>query len=175
MTAGPRAPLILTASLDPASQARFERERQWYFPSSRNLVPAHVTLFHQLPGDQRAEIDRVLLAACQAQAPAPFAATGLRFLGRGTAYVLEMAEVASFRNRLATAWKPWLTAQDGQRWQPHLTIQNKQPPTEAKRAHAELLASFTRQDGLVTGVVVWEYQGGPWQMLGHHTFRNAIT
>ena len=173
MTTGLNAPLILTAMLDPASQARFERERQRYFPPSRNLVPAHVTLFHHLPGDQRAEVDRALLAACVAQPPAPFAATGLRFLGAGTAYILEMPDIARFRNRLATAWKAWLTAQDAQRWQPHLTIQNKQPAAEAKRVHAELLAGFTRQDGLVTGVVMWEYHGGPWEILGRHPFRGS--
>ena len=174
MTAGSVAPLILTAVLDPASQARFERERQLYFPPSRNLLPAHVTLFHHLPGDRQADIGRELQTACLVQAAAPFTATGLRFLGHGTAYLLDMPAVAAFRGRLAAGWSQWLTPQDRQRWQPHVTVQNKAAPDAAKRLHGDLLAGFTPQSGMVTGVRLWEYLGGPWKSLGHHAFCGAM-
>ena len=42
-------PLILTLRLDPESQARFDALRRAHFPPERNLLGAHVTLFHALP------------------------------------------------------------------------------------------------------------------------------
>ena len=50
-------PLILTLMLDAGTQAWLEALRRAHFPPGRNLVPAHVTLFHALPG---AEGDAVL-------------------------------------------------------------------------------------------------------------------
>ena len=40
---------ILTIRFDPMSQEHFEGMRQRYYPPERNLVPAHLTLFHVLP------------------------------------------------------------------------------------------------------------------------------
>ncbi len=171
MTAAHPAPLILTAVLDPASQARFDRERRQHFPSSLNIVPAHVTLFHHLPGEQEAPIRQALAASCAAQPAAPFAIAGLRFLGRGVAYALHMPEVAALRHRLAAEWRAWLTPQDSQPWSPHVTIQNKAPPADAKRLHAALTAGLVPQDGTVTGLHLWEYLGGPWQSLDEQAFK----
>ena len=54
------APLILTLALDAATQSWLESMRRAHFPPARNLVPAHVTLFHALPGDQAAAIGAAL-------------------------------------------------------------------------------------------------------------------
>ena len=40
-------PLVVTLEADARSQARFDAARERWFPPERNLVPAHVTLFHQ--------------------------------------------------------------------------------------------------------------------------------
>jgi hypothetical protein len=40
---------ILTLQLDPTAQAHFEALRQQHFPPALNHIPAHLTLFHQLP------------------------------------------------------------------------------------------------------------------------------
>jgi hypothetical protein len=44
-------PLILTLKMDRESFSRFEGLRQAHFPPHRNFIPAHLTLFHHLPGD----------------------------------------------------------------------------------------------------------------------------
>ncbi len=163
-------PLILTAWLDPASQDRFDRERQLHFPSKINFIPAHVTLFHHLPGAQAGEIDRHLAEACQAQPPEPFTVAGLRYLGRGNAYALDMPGVSRLRDRLAAHWTKWLTAQDQQRWQPHVTVQNKVTAQQARQVQAALQRGFVPHDGVVTGVLLWRYLGGPWEMLNRHRF-----
>jgi hypothetical protein len=49
-------PLIVTLLLDDAAQARFDRLRAAHFPSARNHLAAHVTLFHALPGELLTEV-----------------------------------------------------------------------------------------------------------------------
>lgn len=156
-------PLILTLALDPASQAFFERERQRWFPPKLNFIPAHVTLFHHLPGDGLARILADVERLCATQTPAPFTTTGLRFLGRGTAYTLAAPGASAFRASLAALWAADLTAQDRQAWRPHVTVQNKADPAEARSLHARLLADFSPFDGLATGVRIWHYLNGPWE------------
>ncbi len=170
MTAGRPEPLILTAWLDPASQERFDRERQRHFPSKLNFIPAHVTLFHHLPGAQAEAIGQRLAELCQAQPPEPFTVTGLRFLGRGNAYALAMPGVSRLRERLAAQWQEWLTAQDRQPWQPHVTVQNKVTPAEARQAQAMLQQGFIPQDGVVIGLLLWRYLGGPWESTARQRF-----
>ena len=57
-----RDPLILTLMLDEGTQAWLDALRRAQFPPERNLVPAHVTLFHALPGG---ELDAVLVALAE--------------------------------------------------------------------------------------------------------------
>ena len=47
----PQQTLILTLQLDAISNAFYEHLRRKYFPPERNLIAAHVTLFHQLPDE----------------------------------------------------------------------------------------------------------------------------
>ena len=174
MTAGPPDPLILTVRLDPESQQHFDRLRERYFPPSINYLAAHVTLFHHLPGEQQDAIENDLAQQCGSVQPTTFTATSLRFLGRGTAISLEMLAVADLRKRLASHWAPWLTAQDRQAWKPHVTVQNKVAPTEARKVHAALQAGFTPFQGQVTGLEVWAYRGGPWDFLAFWPFSARV-
>ena len=85
-------PLILTLALDPASQGFFERERQRWFPPSRNLIPAHVTLFHHLPGGDLPRVKDDLARLCAAEKATAFTVDGVRSLGRGVAYTVTGAK-----------------------------------------------------------------------------------
>ena len=170
MTQARPEPLILTAWLDEASQERFDRERQRHFPSRINFIPAHVTLFHHLPGAQAGAIEAGLAEVCRAQPAEPFSVAGLRHLGRGNAYALAMPGVSRLRARLAAEWQAWLTAQDRQPWQPHVTVQNKVSPAEAKQLQAVLQQGLFPHEGVVTGLLLWRYVGGPWEALGRWRF-----
>ena len=72
---------VLTLRLDESSQAFFEKMRQAHFPPERNQIPAHLTLFHQLPEtrDVLASIETV----ADDQPVFSLDVTGLRSLGRG--------------------------------------------------------------------------------------------
>ena len=89
----------------------------------------------------------------------------MRSLGRGVAYTIASERLLALRGRLAKAWAPMLTAQDRQRFTPHVTIQNKARPDEARALLEALRAGFTPFEATVTGLALWRYQGGPWQAV----------
>jgi hypothetical protein len=64
-----------------------------------------------------------------------------------------------------------LTPQDSAPWRPHITIQNKVEPREARRLQEQLRASFQRRPLSIRGLASWRYRGGPWEPLKTHIFR----
>ena len=172
-------PLILTLALDPASQRFFEGQRQRWFPSSANLIPAHVTVFHHLPGEQLPRLHADLATLCAAEKPSAFSLARLMFLGRGVAYALDATAAAAFRARLAALWQGGadplsLTAQDRQPWRPHVTVQNKADPAQARALHAHLSRDFAPFAGMATGVTLWRYLGGPWRHEADFPFAAGV-
>ncbi|RVU18127.1 2'-5' RNA ligase family protein [Methylobacterium oryzihabitans] len=169
----PNDPLILTLGMDEAAFASFDRQRRAYFPPKLNHIPAHATLFHHLPGEEEAGIAQTLIALVRTEPPPEIAVTGLRFTGRGVAYVLESGPLAALRGRLAKEFAPWLTPQDRQGFRPHVTVQNKVAPETARALHAELQAGFVPFRFAATGLLLWRYLGGPWEPRGRFAFAGA--
>lgn len=164
------APLILTLRLADEAQARFDRLRALHFPPERNLVPAHVTLFHHLPGAEADAVRSALDAACAGTAPFAVEATGLRSLGRGVAYELHAPELPRLRAGLARVWTDWLTPQDRQGFRPHVTVQNKVAPERARALLADMQAGFAPFAFEALGLRLWRYLGGPWEAVSEHPF-----
>ena len=165
-----RDPYVLTVRLDAAVQERFDALRRAHFPPGRTAVGAHVTVFHALPGAAlpagQATPDAVgAVLAELAPSPSVVTVTGVRSLGRGVAYTLEAPGVALVRRRLAEEFAGRLTAQDSQPWRPHVTVQNKVTPAEARSLLAELGASFAPFEAVALGLDLWRYRGAPWE---HH-------
>ncbi len=160
--------LILTLGLDEASFARFDTERRAHFPPERNVIPAHLTLFHALRDEE--EVTARLRAVCAATAPLPLRVSGLRSLGRGVAYAIEAPELTRLRRELAAHWQAALSPQDRQGWRPHVTVQNKVAPEAARRLLAELSVRFQPWEARGEGLLLWRYLGGPWEALGEFPF-----
>jgi 2'-5' RNA ligase len=91
---------------------------------------------------------------------------GLMPLGRGVAYRIAAPELLALRRDLAGRFAPWLTGQDRERFRPHVTIQNKVTPQEARRTLERLEASFQPFTGRAEGLQIWHYRGGPWEPAG---------
>jgi 2'-5' RNA ligase len=163
-------PLILTLRMDDLSQLRFDRLREEHFPKARNFIPAHLTLFHKLPGDREREISETLDDLRRQQRSFPLTVTGLVFMGRGVGYKLESPALQSVRKRLADAWWPWLGAQDRRGFRPHVTVQNKVPPDQARALHARLQETFAPFEVGAEGLLLWRYLGGPWEPAGSYGF-----
>ncbi|MEH6675743.1 2'-5' RNA ligase family protein [Phenylobacterium sp.] len=163
-------PLIVTAALDEGSFDWFDDLRRAHFPKARNVVPAHLTLFHALPGDQEPFIAETLKAACARRAPMTLAVRGPWFIGRGVAYRIASAELEAMRAELAQAVGPWLTPQDRAPFRPHITIQNKADPAEARTLCERLQLEFEPFDITAEGLLVWRYLGGPWEAVARVGF-----
>lgn len=166
MTSSPAAePLIVTLALDDASQQLFDRLREEHFPAHHNVLRSHVTMFHDLPGERVAAVLSDVRRACRDRPAFDIAVPGLRSLGRGVAFVLESPDASSVRGELALDWEPWLTAQDRQRFRPHVTVANKVTAERARSLHEELSRGFSPFAVHATGVSVWRYLAGPWALV----------
>lgn len=163
-------PLVLTLLLDPASQQRFDTLRRAHFPAHRNHLDAHLTLFHALPGERRDVVEADLRDAAAHRPPFPLAVVGPRLLGRGVALDLASDELDDLRTHLARRWWPVLTRQDRQPHRPHVTVQNKVEPAQARALHARLSAAFVPHTAGGRGLVLWRYAGGPWEHLSTWPF-----
>ena len=164
------APIIVTAVFGAEDFAHLDGLRRRHFPAERNQVPAHATLFHHLAPELAAELKQRLKAATRGQ-PRPRATlAGVRNLGKGVAFRIESPELEAIRADLADAFATVLTPQDRTGWRPHITIQNKVEPREARALYEGLAATFTPRPLIITGLASWWYRGGPWDPLSTHNF-----
>jgi len=164
-------PLILTALLEPSAQARFEAWRRAHYPAELNRVPAHLSLFHHLPGREIEAIKRRLKALCGEIPPPEIAVTGFTLLEKGVAVRLRAPLLEDFRAELAAGWGTLLIPQDRAGFQPHVTVQNKVASADAKATLAVLTAGFIPFVTRAVGVAIWRYLDGPWEALGSVAFR----
>lgn len=161
-------PLILTLRLDETSFGFFNALRQKHFPPELNFIDAHLTLFHHLPDTP--EIPQQLCEITARQPVMTLEVTGLMKLGRGVAYRINSPVLVGLQAQLKRQWREWLTPQDGQGFRPHITVQNKVSPDAANMLCDRLTADFRPFTAQGTGLVLWEYLGGPWKKAGEFGF-----
>ncbi|MEZ5710856.1 MAG: 2'-5' RNA ligase family protein [Blastomonas sp.] len=165
------APLILTALMSPADFAWANDLRRRHFPPERNVVDAHITLFHQLPPQYLDDIERAIAAVIADNSVPSAMITGLINLGRGVAYRVESPELMAIREELAERYHGLLTAQDQGRPRLHITVQNKVPPAEARTLFEALSREFIPRPLGMTGLALWRYLDGPWEAVRQWRFR----
>ncbi len=164
----PAHSIIVTALFGAEDLAWLDGLRRAHFPAERNLVAAHLTLFHQLPPSLEPELrDRLAKEARGVPAPAARLARLLN-LGGGVAFGIDSPGLADIRASLADAFHGLLTPQDAAAWRPHVTIQNKVAPAVAKALLAELSRDFAPRPLKLAGLASWAYLGGPWRPLSRH-------
>ncbi len=157
------APLLLTLQLAEPAQSLFQALCTRHFPEQRNLVPAHVSLFHALPGSDRRQIVQVM-QALQAERPAILVEPP-RLIGRGVAFPLAAPDLVALRARLASTWSAELSRQDRERFRPHVTVQNKVTPELARETLRRLQHGFVPWSTEGTALLLWRYLGGPWEAV----------
>jgi hypothetical protein len=166
------APIIVTALFGGADFAKLEALRRQHYPAERNQVPAHLTLFAHLPPSLEPELGR-RLAAATATAPPRARLAGVIDLGAGTALRVESEGLEALRDDLADAFHGLLALQDSAPWHPHVTIQNKVEPRDARALQQRLRARFAPEPLAIAGLASWRYLGGPWQAIRRYPFRGA--
>lgn len=163
-------PIIVTATFGDGDNGWLQDLRRTHYPPERNRVPAHLTLFRQLPPSLEGELATRLARA--AAAPPPRAAiAGIIDLGEGTALRVESEELEAIRAELAEAFHGVLMPQDQAPWRAHITIQNKVLPREARALQQQLRATFEPRPLAIRALAAWRYLGGPWEPVRTWPFR----
>ena len=163
-------PLILTLGVDAAAQLHFDAERKRYFPARLNRIPAHISLFHALPGEDEASICEVIERETVGRSPFALEVHDLMRLGRGVAYAVRAPELDRLHAALRAAWLPALSRQDQQPFRPHVVVQNKVDPDEARTLYTRLAGSFRPWTVEAESLLLWHYEGGPWRAAGEFRF-----
>ena len=164
------APLIVTAELGRDDFAWLQSLRRQHYPVERNRVPAHLTLFHTLPPSAESEVRSLLASLSARPQPRAFVA-GVMNLGGGVALRVASEELDALRSELAGRLSGLLTAQDRAGWSPHVTIQNKVAPRDARALIDQLGATYDRRPVRIAGLGLHRYLGGPWETLQTWAFR----
>ncbi|TVV76855.1 2'-5' RNA ligase family protein [Sphingomonas solaris] len=164
------APIIVSALFGPADFAWLDGLRRTHFPPDRNVIAAHLTLFHHLPPTLLPELAGRLKTATS-RIPRPEAMIDrVMSLGRGVALGVRSPALLAIRAELADAFTGCLTPQDQAGWRPHVTIQNKVPPAEARALQTALSAGFSPRPLVIAGLAAHHYRGGPWQTIARYPF-----
>ncbi|KAF0675232.1 2'-5' RNA ligase family protein [Profundibacterium mesophilum] len=160
--------LILTLGFDSSAFGWFEPTRQAFFPPARNFIPAHLTLFQQLPSEEHARVAEDCRAVAGRTAPLRLAAAELLDFGGGTAVRLDMPRYLPLLRELQDLWEPMLTRQDRQTRRAHVTLQNKVPRARARADRDAIAARFTPFEGVADRLMLWHYRGGPWEAIAQY-------
>ena len=154
----------------PADLAWLDALRRRHYPTDRNQLSAHLTMFHALPPSLEGEARNRLAQVASTKAPHATIA-GLMDLGGGVAFRVVSEELDQIRDELADAFHGMLGAQDSGGWRPHVTIQNKVPVREARQLLEALEAGFQSRPLGIRGLGLHRYLGGPWETLQIWPFR----
>ncbi|KAH7065414.1 2'-5' RNA ligase superfamily-domain-containing protein, partial [Macrophomina phaseolina] len=164
---------VLTLNTTPSLSNPLTALRDKHFPVHLNHTPAHLTMFHALPGSERNGIVAALEELCRNIWPfkvttgAPFRLK--RGVGISVAQGLEDAQ--RVHRELQQRWSGILSAQDSQSWRPHWTIQNKvDEEVVAAKTMDEVQTEFQGAEGTADGVVLFLYDKGRWRYESHFEF-----
>ena len=164
------APIIVTALFGGEDQAWFDRQRKAFFPPERNHLAAHLTLFHHLAPGLLPELKQRLNGHTRGIAAPPARIAGLLSLGRGVAYRIESDALEDIRDSIGQAFAPMLNPQDRAGWRPHVTVQNKVAPRDARALLERLEHEFAPRTVRIAGLATFYYRGGPWEAISRHMF-----
>lgn len=164
--------LIVTAELGDRDFAWLDRLRRAHYPAERNQVAAHLTIFHSLPPSAKSELQARLVKFAVGVAPRA-SIEGLMDLGGGVAFRVVSNDLDRMREELLCDLHGLLGAQDLGGWRPHITIQNKVPPKEARMLIGSLERGFSPRPLSIAGLGIHCYLGGPWERVAIYPFRGS--
>ncbi len=167
---GDLAPIIITAEMGKADQAWANALRRAHYPSERNYLDAHITLFHHLPPTHWPEIKSRLAHLARENAAPDAMLSDVISLGRGVAYKVHCPDLLAMRMELADDLAGLLIPQDQAKPRLHITIQNKVEPPTAKALLQKLQAEFEPRPLVITGFAAHHYRGGPWEFIQRWAF-----
>lgn len=172
---------VLTLTTTPSLTDPLTALRRSHFPRRLDRGhPAHLTLFHALPGSEMPLLTSALDELCAAQRPLRLATGRVFRMRRGVG--INVADAGNggrqgkgggeggsqaarrLHGELQRRWWGFLSAQDRRPWRPHWTVQNKAADEDAVDAALEQVRDgFRGAEGMATGCALWRYEkGGGW-------------
>ncbi|ROW12100.1 hypothetical protein VMCG_00707 [Cytospora schulzeri] len=168
---------VLTLNTTPSLHKPVTALREKHFPAHLNRTPAHLTMFHALPGSHMSSIVAAIEKECQDLAPFRLTTGSLFRMRRGVGInVGQGAQPARLLHRaLQQCWADVLSEQDRQGWRPHWTIQNKvNDVAVVEGTLREVEQEFPGAEGFAEGCVLWRYEaGGAWKFERMFEFGGA--
>ena len=160
--------LIVTLQPDVASLAYFNELRNKYYPRYCNQTEAHITLLHRL--SPNVALLHEGMQQISRRSPMVLQVTSINSIGKGVIFKLASAELQLLHQGMQTRFKPHLISKDRKILHPHITIQNKVTAFKALQTMRLLQQQFTPFDITGTGISVWQYLNGPWQLQQYYPF-----
>lgn len=178
-TSPEQAVYVLTLTTTPSLTDPLTALRRSHFPRHLDRLPAHLTLFHALPGSELQPMTAALAELCAAQAPVRLATGSVFRMRRGVGInvadggggtqggggaLSSKAAARRLHGELQRRWWDFLSEQDRRPWRPHWTVQNKAADEAAVDAAMDgVRTGFRGAEGLATGCALWRYEkGGNW-------------
>ncbi|ROW14349.1 hypothetical protein VPNG_04012 [Cytospora leucostoma] len=146
---------VLTLSTTPSLHDAVTALRERHFPAHLNRTPAHLTMFHALPGSHLASIVAAIEEECHFLIPFRLATGSLFRMRRGVGInVGQGSRLARLLHEgLQRRWADVLSDQDRQAWRPHWTIQNKvNDAAVVEETMREVELGFQGAEGLAQGL-----------------------
>jgi mannose-1-phosphate guanylyltransferase len=167
---------VLTLRLTDSLAKPMTLMREQYFPKKLNRTPAHLTLFHALPGSKFEVIDGGLSQLSVNTKPF-FVSTGKPFrmrLGVGINVGKGQNRMKQVHEDLRLQWMPHLSEQDQGGWRPHWTIMNKvnektKVDDTLRTVEKEMLLNV--REGQAVGLDLWRYDKGNWIFANEYKFK----
>jgi len=153
--------LTLRTSDEIAQQMQWLRQR--WFPADRLKVPAHVTLFHALPGSRLPQVEEQIMELTQQTPQFEISSGRVQRMRKGVLVNLRDgdAEVRYLFDTLRDNFYEWLIEQD-KSCKAHWTIQNKEEDQDrVDEAYWDTYRTGSCL-GWATGLVLWNYNDGHW-------------
>ncbi|KUJ19255.1 uncharacterized protein LY89DRAFT_773438 [Mollisia scopiformis] len=169
-------PLILTLRLDVASEKLLTSLRTRFFPSHRNYLSAHITLFHVLPAVHLPLYNTYLTDIASREHDFTIGLKSPFLLGKkGVAINIASFKLRNLHEEILNGLQKndvELTEQDKTRLRPHVTVQNKVGEEEARKTMDVLSAEWVEKAGKAEGFSLWRYEiGGEWTFLRDFDFK----
>jgi len=157
---------VLTLRMSGEIDGAMQELRSRWFPKERNKVPAHITLFHALPGSKMEEISDWLEGLSRRMRC--FDVSTGRVLKRKTGVAVAVGDGAKEIKRvfacLRADWLEWLSVQD-RSLSAHWTVQNKELDKERVEEAFRNVLQCEEVRGQATGLVLWRYKDdGTWSL-----------
>ncbi len=152
--------IIITLKIDETSQLFFDDKRKVHYPKHANFAPAHITLLHKLPNNQKNI--KLLKFICSNTKVTVATISSILCNGRYVAYAVNSIYLIKLHKEMLGQFGNCLLAKDRSEYKPHSSIQNGVTFYKAQKTKEHLEENFTPFTVNIVGLSLWEFNKKGW-------------